>query len=497
MGNYLEMKQINKQFVGIPVLKNVDLSIRKGEIHALVGENGSGKSTLMKILFGLYKADSGTILLDGRKVEINCPKDAYNTGIQMIHQELNLVPELTVGQNILLGNEITKGKLLVDYKAIQKEVQRFIDSYNLGIKATSRVKDLGVAQRQMVEILKSLYFKTNIVVMDEPTAALTDKESKILFEASRKLRALGTALIYISHRLEELIGFADRVTILRDGVVTGTANMSEISQDSIVSLMVGRTINQYFIKNTVPQDETLLEVENLNVKGLVSDINFKLRKGEVLGIAGLMGARRTEIAKAIFGLIPKNTGIVKFKGKEITIKNAKNAIDNGIGYLPEDRKEEGLVLVQPVYKNVTYPKLRSFTKFGIINEKKRKGDVRDIMHKTRLKEHLFGMEANNLSGGNQQKIIMGRWFSTDSEVLILNAPTRGIDIGAKQEVYGMINDYVSTGRGVVFISSEMSELVNMSDRIIVVKDGKIIKEFEDNLINKQEDILTAMMGGLK
>lgn len=497
MADYLEMKGICKSFVGIPVLKNVDLSVRKGEIHALVGENGTGKSTLMKILFGIYKADAGEIKIDGKTVQISSPKQAYGAGIRMIHQELQLIPEFTIAQNIMLGNEIMSTAISIDRKKNSSYVQKAIEQYGLALDADAKVKNLTLAEKQMVEILKALYFKSAIVVMDEPTAPLTDKETEILFSATKKMSKAGTSIIYISHRLEELPDLAERITIMRDGMVISTNNMKDVTKDEIVKQMVGRTVEQFFVKTTKPLKEIMLEVDNLCVGNQVKNVSFDIYKGEVLGLAGLMGSNRSVIAKAIYGDVKKTEGTIRLKGKKLEVKNCKEAIKNGIGYLPEDRKTEGLVLMEPVYKNVTYPRMESFCKMGIINEFERKKSVQLILKRIGFKDIYFSRILKNLSGGNQQKVIMGRWYFANCELLILNEPTRGIDVGAKKEIYEMINEMISNGKSVLLISSDMPELLNMSDRIITIKNGRISGCFEAGKnMYKQTSILQAMLGGV-
>jgi ABC-type sugar transport system ATPase subunit len=490
--NFLEMRNICKQFVGIPILKDVNFSLKKGEVHALVGENGTGKSTLMKILFGIYKPDKGEIFIDGNDVKILSPNDAYKAGIRMIHQEFNLIPEFSAAKNILLGNEIMKNRIVVNYNSMHGEIQKLIDTYGFGIDAKQKIANLSVSQRQIVEILKALYYKSSIVVMDEPTAALTEHEIEILFKATRKLCDAGTSVIYISHRLEELAEVADRITIMRDGEMILTKEMIDIRKDEIVKHMVGRSIDQFFIKKHKPSNEILLSVRDLTVKGKIENIELQLRQGEVLGIAGLMGSRKTEIAKAIYGLIKIDSGEICINGEKIKLKSNKDAIKHGIGYLPEDRKTEGLVLGQEIYKNVTYPKLKNYTKGSMILEKLRIPAVQNILNKIKLKHNLKA-PVNTLSGGNQQKVVMGRWLISDCKILILNEPTRGIDVGAKKEIYEMIDSFVKAGNGVILISSEMPEILNMSDRVIVVNDGRIVAICEDDLLNKQETILHGML----
>lgn len=498
---YLQMRDICKSFYGIPVLKDVNLSVRKGEVMALVGENGTGKSTLMKILFGIYHADSGDIFIGGKKFLIQNPKDAYSAGIHMIHQEMHLIPEFSIAQNILIGNEKMRMGIMLDQRAMNRSVQQLIDAYDLQLNAAEKIKNLSLSQRQMVEILKALYYKSNIVVMDEPTAALNSREVEILFKATRKLCQAGTSVIYISHRLNELPELADRITVMRDGEMVATSDMNSISYDQIVHHMVGRRIDQLFIKTTSPSQEVLMEVKNLRVIGKVHDVSFQIYKGEVLGLAGLMGARRTALVEAIYGVRPRDGGDVLLAGRPMRLRSharrvaitPKDSIANGIGYLPEDRKLKGLVLQASVGRNITYPRLKQFVKGAFINEKQRKQEATRVMERVRIAPRFLDTPVQFLSGGNQQKVVMGRWLSTSCNLLILNEPTRGVDIGAKRDIYELIDSYVAAGNSVLLISSEMPELLNMSDRILVVNNGRIAGSFTGALAEKQEAILSAML----
>ncbi|KZL90556.1 sugar ABC transporter ATP-binding protein [Clostridium magnum] len=491
----LQMKNVNKQFPGVYVLKDVNFELEKGEVHALLGENGAGKSTLMKVLGGIYSIDKGEIYIDGQRVEVKSVKDAQDLGISIIHQELVLVPYMTVAENIYLGRELVGASGLVDKKAMIREAQKLLDSFELKIKASSLVVGLTVAQQQMVEIIKAISFNAKILVMDEPTSSLTDKEVEFLFSTIVSLKRKGVGIVYISHRMSELSQISDRITVMRDGEYIGTKVTKSTTKDELISMMVGRELTNYYTRTYNEPGETILEVKNLTREGILKDVSFKIKKGEILGMAGLMGAGRSEVMRAIFGLDPIDSGEIFIEGKKVDIKDPNDAMRYGIALVPENRKEEGLFLIQSVKFNATLKVLDKFMKF-IKVDKKVENDivnkyVKEMSIKTPSTEQLVG----NLSGGNQQKVVIARWLATNPKVLILDEPTRGVDVAAKAEIYLIMNELVNSGVSIIMISSELPEIINMSDRVLVMCNGSI----SGNLVRgelTQEKIMHYATGGM-
>nr|WP_066627061.1 sugar ABC transporter ATP-binding protein [Clostridium magnum] len=489
------MKNVNKQFPGVYVLKDVNFELEKGEVHALLGENGAGKSTLMKVLGGIYSIDKGEIYIDGQRVEVKSVKDAQDLGISIIHQELVLVPYMTVAENIYLGRELVGASGLVDKKAMIREAQKLLDSFELKIKASSLVVGLTVAQQQMVEIIKAISFNAKILVMDEPTSSLTDKEVEFLFSTIVSLKRKGVGIVYISHRMSELSQISDRITVMRDGEYIGTKVTKSTTKDELISMMVGRELTNYYTRTYNEPGETILEVKNLTREGILKDVSFKIKKGEILGMAGLMGAGRSEVMRAIFGLDPIDSGEIFIEGKKVDIKDPNDAMRYGIALVPENRKEEGLFLIQSVKFNATLKVLDKFMKF-IKVDKKVENDivnkyVKEMSIKTPSTEQLVG----NLSGGNQQKVVIARWLATNPKVLILDEPTRGVDVAAKAEIYLIMNELVNSGVSIIMISSELPEIINMSDRVLVMCNGSI----SGNLVRgelTQEKIMHYATGGM-
>lgn len=475
----LRMDGIYKSFPGVQALSDVRFDLHYGEVHALVGENGAGKSTLMKILGGIYHKDAGQVILEGQEVEITSPGMAQHLGISIIHQELNLMPHLTVAQNIFIGRE-PRAKLpfVVDDKTTNEKALRLFELLNLRLDPDTKVADLTVAKQQMVEIAKALSFNAKILVMDEPTAALTDTEIEELFTIIRQLREKGVGIVHISHRLEELKQISDRVTVMRDGKYIDTLLTKEARIGQIISLMVGRTI--FESAPELPQDtnqEVVLEVRNLNRGRVLRDVNFSLKKGEILGFAGLVGAGRTEVARAIFGADVFDTGEIYIKGKRVHIKSPRDAVKHGIGYLSEDRKRYGLTLGMTVDENIVLASLRYFMKLlGWVDQTKAISVANDIVKKINIKTPSLQQKVKFLSGGNQQKVIVGKWLTADTEILIFDEPTRGIDVGAKSEVYKLLNDLIHQGKSIIMISSELPEILRMSHRVLVMCEGRITGE---------------------
>ena len=480
MDNVLvSMEGIDKSFPGVHALDHCQFELRAGEVHVLVGENGAGKSTLMKVLAGIYAKDSGRILYKGTEVDIPSPRAAQQLGISMIHQELNLMPHLTVAQNIFIGREPRQGvRFLLDEKKINEQTIELFERMHLKLDPRTKVSDLTVAMQQMVEIAKALSFQSEVLIMDEPTAALTDTEIEELFTFIRKLRAQGVGIVYISHRLEELKQISDRITVMRDGRYVQTVNTADVTIDQIISMMVGRTI--YESAPEIPENasqEIVLEVRNLNRGHVLKDINFTLKKGEILGFAGLMGAGRTEVARAVFGADHIDSGEIYVRGKKVQINSPGDAVRHGIGYLSEDRKRYGLTLGMNVETNIV---LAAFTKFlgalGWVNFAKTRQTADHYVKALSIKTPGIQQKVKNLSGGNQQKVVIGKWLTADTEILIFDEPTRGIDVGAKSEIYKLLNDLTQQGKSVIMISSELPEILRMSHRVIAMCEGRITGE---------------------
>lgn len=472
------MKGIEKSFPGVHALNQCQFELRSGEVHALVGENGAGKSTLMKILTGVYSKDSGQIEYKGKQVEIPNPKVAQELGISIIHQELNLMPHLTIAQNIFIGREPRKGvKFLLDEKKINEDTKKLFETIHLNLDPRTKVADLTVAKQQMVEIAKALSFNSEVLIMDEPTAALTESEIEELFRTINHLKSKGVGIIYISHRMEELKKISDRVTVMRDGCYVGTENTKDISIDKVINMMVGRTIYDVSQTEVKSKDEVVLEVKNLNRGRMVKNVSFKLKKGEILGFAGLMGAGRTEVARAIFGADTLESGEIYVKGNKVTIKSPEDAVKHGIGYLSEDRKRYGLAIGMDVETNIALADYKKFTgSIGWINDIKIRKNSEEFIETLKIKTPSTVQLVKNLSGGNQQKVVIAKWLTRNSDILIFDEPTRGIDVGAKSEIYKLLNHLAAEGKSIIMISSELPEILRMSHRIIVMCEGRITGE---------------------
>ncbi|MDP2792205.1 MAG: sugar ABC transporter ATP-binding protein [Rectinemataceae bacterium] len=473
----LQMNDIKKTFPGVVALNNVSFELRKGEIHALIGENGAGKSTLMKVLTGIYKQDSGEILFKGREFLAKNPKDAQDKGISMIHQEFNLVPDLTVAENIFIAREPSHfGNILIDDKRMLSESQKLIHSVGLGIDARMTVNDLSVAEKQMIEIVKALVVRSDVLVLDEPTSALTEKEVQRLFQIIRRLKEDGVGIIYISHRLEEFNEIVDRVTVLRDGCFVSSRDWNETSIPELIHMMVGRNLTEQFPYQPSKSGEVVFKAEHINRGNALKDISIQARSGEILGLAGLMGAGRTELARAIFGADRIESGILWIHGKEYKPKSPHDAIQHGISYLPEDRKKDGLFLELDVFDNMLAGNLPLFSFNGVIDEKKCKSAVERKVAELNVKTPSYKQIIKYLSGGNQQKVLVSRWFCKKFSMIIFDEPTRGIDVGAKLEIYLLMNKVKASGAAIIMISSEMPEILGMSDRIVVMCEGRVTGE---------------------
>ncbi|WP_340162575.1 sugar ABC transporter ATP-binding protein [Thermoclostridium caenicola] len=466
------MKNIHKTFPGVYALKAVDFELRAGEVHAILGENGAGKSTLIKILGGIYTADQGEIYIEGKKVDIREVHDAQKYGISIIHQELVLVPYMTVAENIFLGREPVKGGL-VNAARMYEEAQRLIDSYGVNISAKSMIRDLTIAQQQLVEIIKAISYNSKILVMDEPTSSISEKEVKFLFETMRNLTAKGVGIIYISHRMSELAEICDRVTVMRDGSYIGTKVVRETTNDELIAMMVGRELKNYYTRDFKKDGEVILKCENISDRKMVKGVSFEVKKGEIVGFAGLVGAGRSELMKCLFGLTREYTGDIYIDGKKVVIRSPADAIKQGIALVPEDRKLEGLFHVQSVRFNSTIVVLKEFIRGIAVNRRKEEEITQAYIDRMSTKTPSMEQAIGKLSGGNQQKVMIGRWLATSPKILILDEPTRGVDVGAKSEIYAIMNDLAKSGMAIIMISSEMPELINMSDRIYVMCEGRI------------------------
>ena len=483
--NILELKHITKLYPGVVALNDVSLEVRRGEILALVGENGAGKSTLIKTCSGAITPTQGEIVINGKSFTGMTPQTSEQNGIGVIYQEFNLVGDLSVAENIFLGRAIRKG-MVIDLKAMERESKKILDSLNIKINPKTLVKTLSVGYQQMVEIAKAVSQNAKLLIMDEPSAPLTSAEVEAMFAIVDKLKAGGVSIIYISHRLDEIFRLADRITILRDVQYVTTLNTDETNKDELVKYMVGRQLTEVYPKRDeiCVKDEVIFEAVNVSGNG-DKNISFKIHRGEVLGLGGLVGAGRTEFAELMFGMRPKTAGKFIFKGKEISPKTPKDAIELGIGLVPEDRKKEGALLGMSIRCNINMPIYQRISKGTVINEKKEEEIAQTYRKEISIKTPTLDQLVKNLSGGNQQKVILAKWLAADSELLIFDEPTRGIDVGAKQEIYTLINHLVEQGKTVLMISSEMEELMGMSDRILILAEGNMTGELNKSEFNQE------------
>ena len=490
----LTMKGIDKRFPGVHALDKVDLEIRAGEVMALMGENGAGKSTLMKVLTGIYHKDEGTITYEGREVEYNNPREAQNDGIVIVHQELNMVGHLTVAQNIFIGREPKHGFIIDDAK-MNQDAAKLFEQLKIDIDPKETVSRLTVGKQQMCEIAKAISHKAKIIIFDEPTAALTESEIEQLFKIIRDLRASGMGIVYISHRMDEIKQITDRVTVMRDGCYVGTLITADTTKEEIINMMVGRVIFEEPKSHSMvaPDAPVVLKVEHLNAGRLVKDVSFELHRGEILGFSGLMGAGRTETARALFGADPKQSGDIYINGKKVDIQTPEQAVAAGIGYLSEDRKRYGLVLKKTIAENSTLACLPEYTSGGFIQKGKEKKVSEEYVKLLKTKTPSVEQLVMNLSGGNQQKVVIAKWLIGDSDILIFDEPTRGIDVGAKQEIYELMNRLVKEGKSIIMISSEMTEILRMSDRIVVMCEGRVTGELDIQGATQEKIMTLATM----
>lgn len=489
----LELKNIYKSFPGVKVLEDVTLQVRPGEVHALMGENGAGKSTLMKILMGIYKADQGSIFLEGKETVIHGPKDAMSKGISMIHQELNTVLDMEVAENVFVGRELLKKGMeklkIVDIARMREETGKYFREMNIDIDPRAKMRTLSVAEMQLVEIVKAISLNSKIIVMDEPTSAITEKEAAVLFTQIERLKKQGVAIIYISHKMDEIFRISDTITVLRDGQWIGTKPAKELDNDMLIKMMVGRELTDIYPKDPVEIGDVILEVKNLSRGKKVQDASFSLRKGEVLGIAGLVGAGRSELVETIFGLYPKTGGQIFLHGKEVHIKNSADAIKNKMALITEDRKQTGLNLIVSVKENIASVSIGKLSTHGIVNDKKINEVSEKYIKELKIKTPDGNAIVGNLSGGNQQKVVLAKWLLDEPDIIIFDEPTRGIDIGAKRDIYLLINNLAKEGKAVIVISSEMAEVMGICDRILVMAEGRINGE-----VRREEFSQEVIMG---
>jgi ribose transport system ATP-binding protein len=487
------MRDIRKAFPGVVALDGVDLEVRRGEVHVLLGENGAGKSTLMKILSGALTRDGGDIEIDGHPVRIGSPREAQRLGIRTIYQELTLVPNLTSAENIFLGREPRRLPGVTDDRRMRLEAERLLDRLGLRVDPWRPVRELGIAQQQMVEVAKALDEEARILVMDEPTSALTDAEITELFATIGRLTARGTAVIYISHRLEEVARVGHVVTVLRDGRRVATFQVGEVPLSQLIRLMANRELSEHFPKRRVARGEELLRVEGVTRRGVLHDVSFSVHAGEVVGLAGLLGAGRTELARAVVGADPRDAGTIAIKGVPVRVRHPSDVIDRGVGFLPEDRKTQGLILGLSVGDNIALPSLARLSRRGMVHSARASSVAERFVRELRIKTPGVHQPVRQLSGGNQQKVVLAKWLAADADVLIMDEPTRGIDVGAKVEIYELMNQLTARGAGILMISSELLEIVSMSDRILVMRLGRIVAEM-DAAGATQERVLGAALG---
>ena len=487
----LEMKGIGKSFPGVKALDGVNLTVREGEVHALLGENGAGKSTLIKILSGAYIRDEGEIFWEDEKVDMKGPQDAQELGISTIYQEFNLAPNLTIAENIYLGNLPKKG-MLVDWAAAKSGARKILDELGVDLSEDTPTSELSVAEQQLVEIAKALNRKTRILIMDEPSAVLGEKDLDKLFDVVRQLRASGIGIIYISHRLQEIFELADQVTVLKDGRYVATRDINDVNMDDLVRMMVGRDLADVYPKRTPQRGEKILEVSSLSRDGVVEDISFDLHAGEIIGFSGITGSGRTELMRLIFGADAYTSGDMKLFGEPYHVRSPKDAIRKGVALVTEDRKAQGLFLKLAVTQNTTISGLEQLTRLGVINHKEEIDLVKHYIQELSIKTPGPSFLVMNMSGGNQQKVVLARWLSRGVKVFILDEPTRGIDVGSKSEIYQIMADLADQGVGIIMISSELPEVLGMSDRVMVMREGRLVKELSREEASEESIMLHAV-----
>ncbi|MGE0908754.1 sugar ABC transporter ATP-binding protein [Bacillus atrophaeus] len=490
----IDMNDIHKAFGKNHVLSGVSFNLKPGEVHALMGENGAGKSTLMNLLTGLHGLDKGSIRINGKETYFSNPKEAEQNGIAFIHQELNIWPEMTVLENLFIGKEMTSKLGILNTKKMKALAKKQFEKLSVSLSLDQEAGKCSVGQQQMIEIAKALMTKAEVIIMDEPTAALTEREINKLFEVIASLKKDGVSIVYISHRMEEIFSICDRITIMRDGKTVDTTNISETSFDEVVKKMVGRELTDRYPQRRPELGDIVLEVRDASKKGSFEHVSFHVRSGEIVGVSGLMGAGRTEIMRALFGIDRLDSGEIWLAGKKTNIKNPNDAVKKGLGFITENRKDEGLLLDTSIRENIALPSLTSFSPKGVIDQKREASFVELLINRLTIKTASPETHARNLSGGNQQKVVIAKWIGIGPKVLILDEPTRGVDVGAKREIYTLMNELTDRGVAIIMVSSELPEIIGMSDRIIVVHEGKISGEVASREAT-QERIMTLATGG--
>jgi len=488
-----ELRGVEKSFGGVQALRGVDLALAPGEVHSLVGENGAGKSTLVRILGGVHQPDAGSVVIADEKVHLHGPRDARARGIAVIHQEPALFPDLDVAENVYMGRQPLDRSRGIDWKRMYRDVAELLRALGVSLDPRAPVQGLSVADQQLVEIAKALSMDARVVVMDEPTAALSSRETDELFRIINDLRSRGVAVLFISHRLEEVFALSDTVTVLRDGGHVITASAAELDATALIRHMVGRELRELFPKGAAEIGAPALEVRGLRREGVFRDVSFTVRRGEIVGLAGLVGAGRSEVARAIFGIDPLDGGEILAAGGPLTIRSPRDAMKAGLGFVPEDRQHQGLVLEMAIDDNATLPFLRRLTRFGLINRKREAEVAAEFTKRLQVKAASLAQPAQSLSGGNQQKVVLAKWLATDPKVLILDEPTRGIDIGTKAEVHRIISGLAAEGLAILLISSELPEVLGMADRVLVMREGRLTGEFTRDEAD-QERIMHAATG---
>lgn len=493
----IRFENVGKQFPGVKALDNINFEIKQGEIHALIGENGAGKSTLLNVLHGVFSTYEGNVYIKGKKVNFKNTHDAIKLGIAKVHQEVSLVSELTIGQNIALGYEPKKG-FLVDYDALHKQANEILKKLNCKFKSEEYITGLSAGEMQMIAIAKALYHKAEIISFDEPSSSLSNKEVEILLNIIKELKAQGITILYISHRIDEIFKISDRITVLRDGSYVNTFNTEEINHEILIKSMVGRDVSAFAVRNKerCVKDEVVLEVKDLNKNGIFENISFKLYKGEILGFFGLVGSKRTDVMRAIFGADKKSSGSVIINNKEVTISTPKQAVNNNLALIPEDRKKQGFVKELTNAENMGLSCLEKFTNYGLIDHRKKIKNCEKFMSEMNLVPKDPYYKTFNLSGGNQQKVVIAKWLSTKAEIIILDEPTKGVDVGAKAEIYRILEELVASGKSIIMVSSELPEIIGISDRVVIMNEGKIKKELKYTEFT-EERILNYAIGGSK
>lgn len=493
----LELQHITKEFPGVKALSDVNFNLKKGEVHALIGENGAGKSTLIKILAGVYTATEGEIVFEGKKYDSLTPKQAKDIGIGIMHQELNLVNELSVMENMFLGRYPKKGGVILDRQAMREKAREILKTLDIDLDPDTLVRDLTVGYQQMVELARAILENAKILILDEPTAPLTDKEVNTLFEFIERAKRQGISIIYISHRLEEIFQITDRITVLRDGEYISTLNTADTNRDELTKLMVGRDVKNIYVRHKPIEDQSvILDVRHVSGNG-VSDISFSLKRGEILGFAGLIGAGRTEFAGLLYGVHKIDSGEILYKGEPYVPKAPGRSIENGIAFVPEDRKQQGLLLEMSVRENTSMSVLRKLSRGMVVNRRKERELVGEYKEKMNIKTASYEQKVKNLSGGNQQKVVLAKALAIAPEIVIIDEPTRGIDVGARQEIYQLMNEIVEQGKAVIMISSDMEELLGMSDRVIVFCEGQVRGELNREEFAAEQVLKYASMTGNK